>query len=75
MQPQVKAVAKDPADRRGISGLRVFDGEDLCTFRGPSLIVDSGDRKLMQEVQMKDWLTQQLEEKEMQKSIVQGTTK
>ena len=39
--------------REGISGLRTFEGEDL----------HQGDRRKMQQLQMKDWIDQQTAEK------------
>eukprot|EP00831_Metopus_contortus_P035679 TRINITY_DN283_c0_g1_i1.p1 TRINITY_DN283_c0_g1~~TRINITY_DN283_c0_g1_i1.p1 ORF type:complete len:312 (+),score=104.12 TRINITY_DN283_c0_g1_i1:73-1008(+) len=50
---------KKTAERKGVSGVRAMHGEDLY----------AGDRKLMQSIQMKDWLTQQMEEKEFKKKM------
>ena len=48
-----------PDNRFGISGCRVFDGEDLGKFH-----IDFGDRTKMQKIQQKEWVEQQKREKE-----------
>lgn len=40
-------------NREGVSGLRTFEGEDLC----------AGDRRRKQQLQMQSWTEQQLKEK------------
>eukprot|EP00831_Metopus_contortus_P051498 TRINITY_DN4322_c0_g2_i8.p1 TRINITY_DN4322_c0_g2~~TRINITY_DN4322_c0_g2_i8.p1 ORF type:complete len:188 (-),score=62.68 TRINITY_DN4322_c0_g2_i8:37-600(-) len=49
-----------PADRKGISGLTAFDGEDL----------KSSERERMQKMQQNDWIKQQKEEKEEKKRLM-----
>eukprot|EP00826_Nyctotherus_ovalis_P008054 TRINITY_DN12080_c0_g1_i10.p1 TRINITY_DN12080_c0_g1~~TRINITY_DN12080_c0_g1_i10.p1 ORF type:complete len:249 (+),score=89.12 TRINITY_DN12080_c0_g1_i10:63-809(+) len=56
---------EDPADRRGVSGLTKFDGEDIY----------AEERRIMQEIQQKEWHTQQMEENALKRRMAEASDK
>lgn len=58
---------KAQKDVIGVSSMKIFDGEDLST-KSPwtffNSLSASGDRKRIQALQQKDWIDQQIREKQ-----------
>ncbi len=61
--------SKAQKDRIGVSSLKIFDGEDLSTtsfldYWQAWTNLAAGDRKRIQQLQQKDWIDQQIREKQ-----------
>lgn len=63
---------KSMKDKIGISSLKIMDGEDISNFKELwkffKFLPASGDRKYLQSLQQKEWITQQINEKNDKKN-------